>query len=123
MLEVKFELGVKTRDAYKRGDKEMLHHLATNDYKEVEKRIKAYALEFEYQWLYENHPSGFDVQDRRLGAIIQRTASCRRRLLDYVNGRIHSIPELEEELLPFKGKEKESVYCNKSSIYNTTNVY
>lgn len=123
VLEVKFELGVKTRDAYKRGDKEMLHHLATNDYKEVEKRIKAYALAFEYQWLYENHPSGFDVQDRRLGAIIQRTASCRRRLLDYVNGRIHSIPELEEELLPFKGKEKESVYCNKSSIYNTTNVY
>ena len=80
----------------------------TNDYKEVEKRIKAYALAFEYQWLYENHPSGFDVQDRRLGAIIQRTASCRRRLLDYASGRILSIPELEENLLPFKGKEKES---------------
>jgi hypothetical protein len=39
------------------------------------------------------------VQDVRLGGLIRRTDSCRRRLLDYVNGKIDAIPELEVELL------------------------
>ena len=121
-LAVKFELGYKTRAAYKAGDKETLRALAEHDYPEAEKRIKAYALAFEKQWYYENHPSGFDVQDNRLGAIIHRTSTCRRRLLDYVSGKISSIPELEEELLPYEGTSKRSVYCNRGQIYSSTNV-
>ena len=120
-LEVKFELGYKTRAAYKAGDKDELRRLAENDYKEVEKRIKAYHRAFEEQWFHENKPCGFDVQDIRLGAVIQRTSSCRRRLLDYVNGRISSIPELEEELIPYRGFEKRSIYCNEAKYYLTTN--
>ena len=120
-LAVKFELGYKTREAYKAGDKDTLRALAENEYVEVEKLIKAYALTFEKQWFYENHPGGFDVQDIRLGAIIRRTSSCRRRILDYVNGKIDSIPELEEDLLPFLDREKVSVYCNQAKHYMTTN--
>ena len=120
-LSVKFELGYKTRAAYKAGDKDELRRLAENDYKEVEKLIKAYHRTFEEQWFYENKPCGFDVQDIRLGATIQRTISCRRRLLDYVNGRIDSIPELEEELLPYRNVEKKSTYCNDGRYYLTTN--
>ena len=120
-LAVKFELGTKTRNAYKAGDKETLRALAEGDYVEAEKLIKAYALAFEKQWFYENHPGGFDVQDIRLGAIIRRTSSCRRRLLDYVNGKIDSIPELEEELLPFRAEPKNSIYCNQAKYYLTTN--
>lgn len=120
-LAVKFELGYKTRTAYQAGDKDLLRKLAEVDYPEAEKRIKAYALTFEKQWFYENDPTGFDVQDIRLGAIIRRTSSCQRRILDYVNGKIDSIPELEVELLPFLGKEKKSVCCNIAKYYLTTN--
>ena len=120
-LAVKFELGVKTRNAYQAGDKETLRNLAENDYVEAEKLIKAFALAFEKQWYYENDPCGFDVQDVRLGAIIRRTASCRRRILDYVNGKVDSIPELECELLPYLGREKRSIYCNLATQYLTTN--
>ena len=120
-LAVKFELGVKTREAYKAGDKDTLRSLAENEYVEVEKLIKAYANAFEKQWYHENHPGGFDVQDIRLGAIIRRTVTCRRRLLDYVNGKVDSIPELEEELLPFRAEPKRSVYCNEAKYYMTTN--
>ena len=123
VLEIKFELGVKTREAYQKGDKETLRALAENEYREVEKRIRAFARTFEEQWFYENDPSGFDVQDLRLGGILQRTASCRRRLLDYVNGKIDAIPELAAELLPVGGKEKQSINCNSSNRYCTTNVY
>lgn len=120
-LSVKFELGMKTRNAYKAGDKETLRALAENEYVEAEKLIKAYALAFEKQWYYENDPCGFDVQDIRLGAIIRRTSSCRRRLIDYVNGKLDSIPELEEELLPFRAEPKRSIYCNQAKYYMTTN--
>ena len=120
-LTVKFELGYKTRAAYKSGDKEELRRLAENDYKEAEKLIRAYASTFEEQWFYENKPCGFDVQDIRLGAIIQRTIACRRRILNYVNGKIDSIPELEEELIPYRTFEKRSIYCNDAKYYMTTN--
>ena len=120
-LAVKFELGYKTRAAYKAGDKDELRCLAECDYKEAERLIKAYARTFEEQWFYENKPCGFDVQDVRLGAIIQRTKSCRRRLLDYVSGKVDSIPELEEELIPYRGFEKRSIYCNEAKYYLTTN--
>lgn len=120
-LAVKFELGYKTRAAYKANDKDELRRLAENDYKEAEKLIRAYHKVFEEQWFHENKPCGFDVQDIRLGAIIQRTVSCRRRLLDYVNGKIASIPELEEELLPYRTFEKRSIYCNDAKYYLTTN--
>ena len=120
-LSVKFELGLKTRNAYKAGDKEELRRLAENDYKEAEKLIRAYHRTFEDQWFFENKPCGFDVQDIRLGAVIQRTISCRRRILDYVNGKIDSIPELEEELIPYRGYEKRSIYCNEAKFYMTTN--
>ena len=120
-LTVKFELGYKTRAAYKAGDKEELRRLAENDYKEAEKLIRNYLRVFEEQWFHENKPCGFDVQDIRIGATIQRTISCRRRLLDYVNGKIDSIPELEEELIPYRGFEKRSIYCNDAKYYLTTN--
>ena len=120
-LAVKFELGYKTRAAYKAGDKDELRRLAECDYKEAERLIKAYARTFEEQWFYENKPCGFDVQDVRLGAIIQRTKSCRRRLLDYVSGKVDSIPELEEELIPYRTFEKRSIYCNEAKYYLTTN--
>ena len=120
-LAVKYELGIKTRAAYQSNDKEALRALAENDYVEAEKRIKAFARAFEKQWFTENKPHGFDVQDIRLGAIIQRTVSCRRRLLDYVNGKIASIPELETEILPY-GKEKTSGNVNRANVYMSVNV-
>ena len=30
-----------------------------------------------------------------------RTASCKKRILDYVSGKIDSIPELSEQILPY----------------------
>ena len=120
-LAVKFELGYKTRAAYQAGDKEELRRLAENDYKEAEKLIRSYLRVFEEQWFYENKPCGFDVQDIRIGATIQRTISCRRRLLDYVNGKIDAIPELDEKLIPYRNFEKRSIYCNDAKYYLTTN--
>ena len=52
--------------------------------------------------------------------MIHRTDACRRRILDYVAGRVDSIPEYEEELLSAYGNEPRSIEAFK--VYSTVNV-
>ena len=121
VLAIKYELGLRTRLAYEAGDKATLRSLAENEYVEVAKRLKIFTLAFEKQWMKENKPHGFDVQHLRLGGIMCRTDACRRRILDYVNGKIDRIEELDEELLPFHEKEQSCSY-NKAVGAATPNV-
>jgi hypothetical protein len=44
-----------------------------------------------------------ETHDARLGGLMLRTKNCRRRLLDYCNGAIDSIPELCEDVLVHDG--------------------
>ena len=121
VMAIKYELGLRTRKAYEAGDRVELEKLAKNEYVKVEKLIRIYGRAFEKQWFADNKPHGFDVQDHRIGALIYRTDACRRRILDYVNGKISHIDELEEALLPFK-KAGESTNINKAIVYATTNI-
>ena len=121
VLALKYDLGIRTRRAYKAGDKEELARLAKNEYAQIAKRIEIFGKAFEKQWFLDNKPHGFDVQDHRLGALLYRTNACRRRLLDYVGGKIDRIDELEAELLPFR-KPEESTYLNRVPSIATVNV-
>jgi hypothetical protein len=120
VLAIKYELGLRTRKAYEAGDKEELARLANNEYARLPALINAYGRSFEKQWFKDNKPHGFDVQDHRIGALIRRTESCRRRILDYTNGKIDRIDELEEALLPFRTAE-ESAHINRAPLFSTVN--
>jgi hypothetical protein len=120
-MAIKYELGLRTRRAYEAGDKDELSRLAKNEYVQVAKRIDIFAKAFEKQWFADNKPHGFDVQDHRLGALIRRTDACRRRILDYVNGKIDRIEELDENLLPFMAHE-ESTMINRACVFATANI-
>ena len=100
VLEYKYELGAKTRAAYQADDKAELLRLAKEDYAIVISRIAVFHRAFEKQWFIENKPYGFEIQDMRLGGLAKRVDSCRRRLIDYAEGKISSIPELEEKIMP-----------------------
>ncbi|MBO5375086.1 MAG: hypothetical protein J6A54_06555, partial [Clostridia bacterium] len=100
VLEIKYELGVKTRNLYKGKDKNGLKALASCEYTELEKRIVHLHKCFERQWYIDNKPSGFEVHDSRLGGLLQRVRSCKKRLLDYANERLEKIDELETDILP-----------------------
>ncbi len=110
VLSIKAELGVKTRAAYKAGDKCELMRLAKEDYASLDKKIKQLHKTFSKQWHIDNKPSGFEVHDGRLGALVQRVLSCKSRLIDYVEGRLTKIDELEAEILPY-GKGKGEPIC------------
>jgi len=117
-LAIKAEIGLRTREAYKAKDMEMLDAVI-EDYKKMIKRTEQFYYAFRYQWYKENKPHGFDVQDIRLGGLIRRMISCKERLTDYRNGVITSIPELEEENTAVYGKE---TYCNSWSKTVSANV-
>ena len=102
VLELKYDLGVRTRNAYQAGDKAALTALV-NDYATVEERVEAFYLKFRAQWYKENKTSGFDVQDQRLGGLIWRLKSCRERLTAYLAGEVDRIAELEEKILDLYG--------------------
>ncbi len=116
VLYKKAELGVKTRRAYKAGNKEELLRLAKEDYQYVQKALAVFYKAFEKQWMQENNPCGFDVQDIRLGGLMKRTESCQRRLVDYATGKLSSIPELEVELLDYN-----ATYFNNYASNATSN--
>lgn len=108
VLEIKSEIGIRTREVYKNGTKADLQTLIF-DYDRMIERTKAFYRAFRHQWFAENKANGFEVHDIRIGGLITRMQSCRDRLADYQAGRIPSIPELDENTLPLIHK-KELVY-------------
>lgn len=120
VMQYKYDIGKKTRTAYENGDKEELKRLAKNDYVNLARNMKKFSLAFEKQWYKENKPQGFDIQDHRIGGMIHRTDACRRRILDYVAGRVDTIPEYEEKLLPLYDNKPTYMECYKQ--YATVNV-
>ncbi len=99
-LDVKAELGLRTRTAYKAGDKTALQALI-GDYLEAEKRIEKFRNTLRHVWMTDNKPYGWDIQEIRLGGLRARLRDGAQRLQEYLDGVCSSIPELEETLLPY----------------------
>lgn len=121
VLQLKADLGVRTRALYRKGDKAGLKKL-TDEYGSLIKRLKTFCKLFEEQWMRENKPFGFEVQDMRLGGLIRRIENCRRRLSGYCAGKIVDIPELEEEILAPYGTDLARTHCNTHKINITTGI-
>lgn len=109
VLELKADLGVRTRKAYLAGDRETLVQIA-KDCLEIIRRLEVFHQAFSYQWHMENKPFGWEVQDARLGGLMQRLKTCRNRLTAYLSGELNKIEELEEEILPWSGSAY--IHCN-----------
>ncbi len=100
-LSLKADIGVRIIDAYKRGDRDALKSISEDDLPELLKRINATRVAHRQQWFKTNKPFGWEVIDIRYGGVCARVESTTWRLTEYIEGRIDSIPELEEERLPF----------------------
>lgn len=103
VLACKFDLGLRTRKAYQGKDRLELQALLPR-YEDLVSKLEILYKAFEKQWMTENKPHGFDVQDIRLGGLIRRVTHCRERLSQYLNGQIETLEELEEPLLEVFGR-------------------
>ena len=119
VLEVKFDLGVRTREAYLSQDRETLAQLIPV-YDELLVRIDGFYDVFRQQWMRDNKSFGFDVQDLRIGGLIQRVKHCRLTLQAYLAGELERIEELEQPVLDIygKGEEGNGVHTNFNSWKN-----
>lgn len=97
-LQLKYDLGVRTRKAYKSGDKKQLKKLSC-EYFETAKRVKKFTDDFRTLWFKENKAFGWEIQEIRLGGLKARIEECGSRLKNYASGRLDRIDELEEEVI------------------------
>lgn len=100
VLSIKVDICTRTREAYESGDKEKINDVI-DDYIKMIKRTQEFYKAFRKQWYIENKPHGFDIQDARIGGLLQRMQSCLDRLLEYRDGELDAIPELSETIVPF----------------------
>ncbi len=104
-LSIKYNISFKIRKAYKEknviGLKILIDRLT-----KLQKLLDKLYVSFRNLWYTERNTTGFDVNDGRMGALKQRIASCKERLILYVDGKIDKIEELEIEFLPFNGDNR-----------------
>jgi hypothetical protein len=76
--------------------------------------------------MWENKPYGFEIQDIRLGGLSRRLKSCKKRLVDYLEGIINEIEELDERIIPVfdtdKGSQVKNVWCETWAKAVTVNI-
>ena len=114
VMELKYELGLKTRKAYQAGNKEELLRLANEEYTALPSRIRAMEKSFRKRWMKDNKPYGYEYWAYTFGGLEERAKYQRQRLLDYLDGKVESIEELSWELLPYKEKGQSWWYRNHS---------
>ena len=105
LMMLKCDLGIRTREAYAKGSPELLAELA-EDYRKTAENAEAFAESMRVLWYCENRTNGFEVHEHRLGGLAFRLRSLATRLEAYLKGEITSIPELEEDILPYWGAGK-----------------
>lgn len=112
VLSLKSRLGVDTRAAYQKKDRKELSSLLGR-YMATEEKIGELSEAFRRQWRKENKPFGFEIQELRLGGLLQRTISCRRRIEEYLRGEVEEIEELKENVQPYYEElDGEDIFIN-----------
>ncbi|RJE86117.1 beta-N-acetylhexosaminidase [Paenibacillus sp. 1011MAR3C5] len=99
VLKVKSEIGIELKRAYDAGDKETLKRIATETLPLISKAVSELRAAHRAQWLSMFKVFGWEVIDIRYGGVINRLDTASMRLIDYVEGRIDRVEELEQERL------------------------
>ncbi len=121
----KYDLSYRTRTAYQRGDTQALQGIL-GDYDFLLQEYAAFMENYEALWLKDYKANGLEVIQIRIGGVMQRIQSCKRRLEGYLARRIDRIEELEEKILPYKLTEEDSkmpAFVIQYSDIATVNVF
>ncbi len=81
--------------AYDAGDRKTLAELSDRDIPLIMELLRNLSESFRRQWLRRNKPFGMEVIQLRFGAMTARWEETARRLSEYLEGSITSIPELD----------------------------
>ncbi len=101
VLELKCDFSYRLQRAYKAGDRAELARMANEDVPAIISRLEEYMVAYREQWYRENKPFNLNVQEIRVGGLIERMRSAAYAIHAYLNGDISAIEELEAERLSF----------------------
>lgn len=115
-LSVKAPLGEALYSAYEKKDMAELRRLAQEEIPLAMEKIRAYRDGREALWKEESRIFGFEVFDIRIGGLLARLETAKKRVEAFVSGDEERLPELEEKRLPFRpvqeGEEHTLCACN-----------
>lgn len=106
VLKRKSLIGIELKRAYDAGDKAALAVVAEQELPEIIKAVRELRSAHRAAWYSMFKPFGWEVLDIRYGGLVNRLDSAAQRLLDYAEGRIARIEELEQERLPYSSANR-----------------
>lgn len=99
VLKQKSEIGLELKRAYDSGDKALLRRIAEDVLPEISLGVQKLRAAHRKQWLSMFKPFGWEVLDIRYGGVVNRLDTASMRLLEYADGKLERIEELEQERL------------------------
>ncbi|WP_106769290.1 beta-N-acetylhexosaminidase [Paenibacillus faecalis] len=106
VLKRKSEIGIVLKRSYDAKDHDTLKHIAANVLPAIAKAVHELRAAHRTQWHRMFKPFGWEVIDIRYGGVINRLDTASFRILDYVEGRISRIEELEQERLVYSSTNR-----------------
>lgn len=92
----------RIRRAYSEKDRNQMSTIAENELNEISKLAEELRIQRQAMWMKEYKPFGYEILDIRLAGVSARAKSAADRLLNFLSGKVPSLLELEEALLPYK---------------------
>ena len=88
-------------DAWRRRDRTALERMATEDFPALLNAADMFMEAYRDDWYSTSQPFGFDFNEKRLAAVAVRVREAERRLREYLEGKVDTIPELDEAMNDF----------------------
>lgn len=106
VLEIKAELGIRLRKAYKNNNIQELKKISGSEIVTLLERVQLFENAFKKMWMSTYKVFGYEVIDMRIGALKSRLCFAKERVDGYINGAIGCIDELEQEILPYNLRDE-----------------
>jgi len=105
VLAMKAEMGMNLTKVYKSGDKAELKKYADELLPELRERVAALRQVHMDHWFNIYKAFGWDIMDMRYGSLLARIDSAITVIQRYLDGKLPTIEELDEERLLYNGQE------------------
>lgn len=120
VLSLKCYIAENLKPAYMKKDNDFLAKAANELFPALKDKVEELRIAHRDMWLDVCSPFGHDVLDLRYGGLVARIDTSIYRLNNYLDGRLDTIPELDEDRLP-KGLIYSASYMGQSSASNRWN--
>lgn len=119
VLAQKADLGIRIKDAYDSKDLSTLRDICDKVIPNIIDHLWKMKTIREQLWLRDAKPFGYELLDIKLGGVLTRLASHKRRIESYLNGSVSRLEELEQERMPyFAVKEAKNHPVEESMLEN-----